>query len=292
MNNGYYANLEIIGVSSQNGGRFGKVLIAGSGKITGEVECDSFELPGAGKIERGSLTVHGPMEIDGAGTVEGSVRAERLEVNGSLKAAGSLDVAGELEVDGSLRTEGACRIGGSSEICGSMKAESDVSMADLEVDGSLSVNGSLTAGNVEIDGTLSVSGSLTANDVEIDGVLNAEGEVQAECFKAEGTVKIMGLLNAETVELTVSGEDLIDSIGGGRVTVRPGKSGFSLFRRKRPHLISDLIEADEIDLENTDCRVVRGVSVRIGPECVIDRVEYSGTLEIDPAAAVREQVKL
>lgn len=292
MFNTAYGNLEIIGVGSQNGGRFGKVFIAGSGKIIGDTECDSFLLPGVGRIEGGSLTVHGPAEIDGAGTVDGSVRAEQLEVNGSFKTAGGLDVGGELEVNGSLNTEGPCRIGGSSEICGSMKSECDVSMEALEVDGTLSVNGRLTAGDVEIDGTLHVNGSLIAHDVDLGGVLKAEGEVQAERFMADGTVKIKGLLNAETVELSVSGEDLIDSIGGGRVTVRPGKSGFSLFRRKRPHLISDLIEADEIDLENTDCRVVRGGSVRIGPECVIDRVEYSGTLEIDPAAAVREQVKL
>ena len=61
---------------------------------------------------------------------------------------------------------------------------------------------------------------------------------------------------------------------------------------KRPHLASNLIEADEIDLEYTDCETVRGVNVHIGPECVIDRVEYSGTLTTDANCTVREKVKI
>ena len=123
-------------------------------------------------------------------------------------------------------------------------------------------------------------------------MLKSDGAVQAERFRAKGSVSIDGLLNAESVELLLSGEDLIESIGGGSVTVRRGDSSFGLFVRKRPHLVTNLIEADEIDLEYTDARTVRGVNVRIGPECVVDRVEYSGTLSTDPYATVGEKVKI
>ena len=60
----------------------------------------------------------------------------------------------------------------------------------------------------------------------------------------------------------------------------------------RPHLAAGLIEADEVDLEYTDCETVRGVKVHIGPECVVDRVEYSGELTTDPYATVGEKVKI
>ena len=43
-----YRNLQFLGVGSENGGRFHKVLIAGAGKISGDVECDEFSLPGSG----------------------------------------------------------------------------------------------------------------------------------------------------------------------------------------------------------------------------------------------------
>lgn len=272
-----YRNLEILGVGSQNGGRFGKVVIAGSGKITGDLECDSFSLPGAGKVEDGSLTVHGPIRIDGAGKVEGPVRGERLAVSGSIKAEKSCEISGDLHVNGSFKVEhGPCAVGGKAKVSGSIKIEGDLRVGVLDVDGSAAIEGSLLAAEIEADGSLKVN-----------------GEVQAERFRAAGVVNVDGLLNAETVELLVSGEDLIQSIGGGKVTVRPGKNGFSLFGlRKRPHLISELIEADEIDLENTDCRTVRGVNVRIGSECVIDRVEYSGSLTTAPDCTVREKVKI
>ncbi len=275
MNN--YGNLEIYGVGSQSGGRFGKVVIAGSGKITGDVECERFELPGAGKVE-GGLTVHGPIGIDGAGKVEGPVRGEALEVNGSFKVEhGPCGINGDLEVNGSFKVEnGPCTVGGKAGISGSFKVAGDLSVGTLEVDGSAKIEGSVSAG-----------------EIEVDGVLKVEGPVQAESFRAEGAVRIDGLLNAETVELTVSGEDRIESIGGGSVRVRRGRSGFSLFSvQKRPHLSAELIEADEIDLEYTDARTVRGVNVRIGAECVVDRVEYSGTLTTAADARIGEKVKI
>lgn len=271
-----YGNLEINGVGSQSGGRFGRVVIAGSGKISGSVECDSFSLPGAGKIEGGGLTVHGPIEIDGAGKVEGPVRGESMEVNGSFKTGSSCEISGDLEVNGSFKTEGGpCTVGGR-----------------LDVSGSIKVEGPLNAGDLDVDGALSVEGRVSAGAVEADGAFKVRGEVQAESFRAEGVVKIDGLLNAETVELTLSGEDQIESIGGGQVTVRRGGGIFSLFGRKRPHLATNLIEADEIDLEYTDAQVVRGVNVRIGSECVIDRVEYSGSLSTAPDCTVREKIKV
>lgn len=278
MDNNAYENLEILGVGNRNGGRFGRVVIAGSGKITGELECESFSLPGAGKVEGGGLTVHGPIEIDGAGKAEGPVRGESLEVNGSFKAEAGCEIAGDAAVDGSFRVEGGpCAVGGK-----------------LDVDGSLKVEGALTVGELEADGAVSVEGSVRAEGlVDVDGVFKAVGEVQAETFRADGVVKIDGLLNAETVELTLSGEDRIESIGGGRVTVRGGRRGFSLFARtKRPCLSAELIEADEIDLEYTDCRTVRGVNVHIGSECVVDRVEYSGTLTTAADAQIGEKVKI
>ena len=270
-----YGNLEIYGVGKQRGGRFGRVLIAGSGKITGNVECDRFELPGAGKIEEGSLLVHGPMEIDGACKVEGCAEAETLEVNGSLKTAGPSRVAGNLEVNGSMKTENASlAVGGRADICGSLKTEGDFSAEMLDV-----------------TGAVHVEGSLKTTEAVVDGVLKVEGEVQAERFRAEGVVKIDGLLNAETVELGLAGEDEIASIGGGSVRVYRSRRGFGLFN-KRPHLLAELIEADEISLEYTDVETVRGVNVHIGPECVVDRVEYSGTLTTDASASIGTRVKL
>ena len=289
-----YRNLQFLGVGSETGGRFHKVLIAGAGKIEGDVECDEFSLPGSGKVEDGSLTVHGPLSCYGAGKVEGAVRAEQMQVFGAFSTEDSCEVSGDLDVAGSMKIEGACSVGGRSSINGTLKIEEDFRASD-----------------VELHGTLHVEGNLRTTTIDVKGTLNVDENVEAETFKAEGPVEINGELNAESVELLLCGENLIESIVGGSVRVKKSDDNsyirrgininfdFSAFNRnfhvsngKRPHLASNLIEADEIDLEYTDCETVRGVNVRIGSECVIDRVEYSGTLITDANCTVTEKVKI
>ena len=57
-------------------------------------------------------------------------------------------------------------------------------------------------------------------------------------------------------------------------------------------VVTDTIEADEVDLESTRARIVRGVNIRIGKGCEIDRIEYSGTIEHEPSAVIREIVQI
>ncbi len=63
----------------------------------------------------------------------------------------------------------------------------------------------------------------------------------------------------------------MSAFGGERVNVREGQ-GFAFFLDK--HLYAETIEADEVRLEETTCKVVRGKTVVIGPGCQIDLVEY------------------
>ena len=250
-----YRDLEILGAGKQPGGRYGKVLIAGSGKIEGDTVCESCSIPGSGKVE-GNLTVNGPFSCYGAGKTEGSLQADQLDVYGSMKVEGPCEVRGKLTVAGSFKAEGG-----------------------------------LSAERLDVAGVCAAEGGIRVKEAEIRGVLKSAGDVQAEHFRADGSVKIEGLLNAESVELYLEGDDEIESIGGGVVKVSRKSGGFRLFRRQA-RLLSALIEADEIDIEYTDCEVVRGVNVHIGPECVIDRVEYSGTLTTDANCTIREKVKI
>ncbi|MBQ1410364.1 MAG: polymer-forming cytoskeletal protein [Oscillospiraceae bacterium] len=289
-----YRNLTIIGVGSETGGRFHKVLLAGACKIKGDVECDELSIPGSGKVADGDLTVHGPLSCSGAGKVEGAVHAEQMQIIGAFSTEDSCEISGDLDVAGSLTTEGACSVGGHSSVKGTLKVEE-----------------SFCASDVELQGSLHVDGNLRATKLDVKGNLTVENNVEAEIFKADGPVEINGELNAESVELLLRGENLIESIVGGSVCVKKAddnsyarrgininldfsffKSSFHVSNGKRPHLAADLIEADEIDLEYTDCETVRGVNIHIGPECVIDRVEYSGTLTTDANCTVREKVKI
>jgi hypothetical protein len=57
-------------------------------------------------------------------------------------------------------------------------------------------------------------------------------------------------------------------------------------------LEADTIEGDEIFLENTKARVVRGKKIQIGEGCKIESVEYSESLEVAPGAHVKHQTKV
>ena len=255
-----YNDIHISGSGRASGGRFNSVHISGSGKLQGAVECESFQVSGAGKVEEGGLTVHGPLFCSGAAKIEGPLAA------GSGKVSGSLDV------------EGDAAFGEGTE---------------LTVSGSIKVEGSLRAGKLSVSGVCKTEGDVSGTEITVSGVLKTPADVQAEKFQSSGALSIDGLLNAETVEIELNGDNAVGSIGGGRVLARNKPRGFSLFgRQKRNCLKTELIEADEIDLENTDCRTVRGVNVHIGAECVIDRVEYSGTLTTAPDAQIGEKVKI
>ncbi len=60
----------------------------------------------------------------------------------------------------------------------------------------------------------------------------------------------------------------------------------------RPVLTAELIEGDVIELTNTKAKTVRGNKVKIGPNCQIETVEYSGDYTCDPSASVETCTKM
>ena len=66
-------------------------------------------------------------------------------------------------------------------------------------------------------------------------------------------------------------------IGGERIAVRAGRKlgWFWMWHEKR--LTADLIEGDDIVLEYTTAKVVRGRNVSLGEGCDVEVVEYTGT---------------
>ena len=57
-------------------------------------------------------------------------------------------------------------------------------------------------------------------------------------------------------------------------------------------LTTELIEGDEIYLENTNAKIVRGNNITIGEGCNIGLIEYSGEINISSESIVKEQKKI
>lgn len=60
----------------------------------------------------------------------------------------------------------------------------------------------------------------------------------------------------------------------------------------RPVLTAELIEGDVIELTHTNAKIVRGNTVKIGPNCQIETVEYSGDYTCDPNASVGTSTRM
>jgi cytoskeletal protein CcmA (bactofilin family) len=97
-------------------------------------------------------------------------------------------------------------------------------------------------------------------------------------------------LNADHIDIRMFGECKAKEIGGQTITVKYKSSviGNILKPLFKPQLETDLIEGDIIELENTLAKIVRGNQVRIGPNCQIGLVEYTGEYSMDKKAVVAE----
>ena len=103
----------------------------------------------------------------------------------------------------------------------------------------------------------------------------------------------------QQVEIEVGGACQAGEIGGESVRIYRSATAVNTFlsrllngARRAGRLSVETIEASQIDLEATRAKVVRGRDVRIGADCEIDRVEYSGACEIADGAVVRESAKV
>lgn len=220
-------DLKIYGQGSSGGGKFRDVVIKGSGQITGDLECNKYEVYGTGEM-KGNLT------------------SENLVVKGQFK------------FDGQINT------------------------ADLKVYGESEFHG-----------------DIFADEVSIQGSLKTNGDLNAEICKIEGGFEIDGLLNVEMFELTMHWPCRVSEIGGTNIKIKKdGKFGFiGLKNMINPHsnkrlLEVDTIEADDIYLENTHAKIVRGKKITLGPECQIDKVEYQDSFMGHEKSKVESTEKL
>ena len=242
-------------------------------------------------------TNQGDLRIDGSGSASGGTY-NSIKINGSGKITGDVicrlfRINGSGTVQGRLETDDG-KISGSGNIHGDVKAKL------FKINGSGQIKGNFTGETMTISGSGTVGGSLNAQQVRIDGSGKIGLDCNTEKFHSEGLFEINGLLNSDEIDIKLyHSRCKVREIGGGRINVENGSSeSFSILRtiatlgHSTPLLETDLIEGDEITLENTTAKIIRGNHVRIGRGCVIDLVEYKETLEKTGDAKVTEEHKI
>ncbi|SFG27906.1 polymer-forming cytoskeletal protein [Sporolactobacillus nakayamae] len=233
------------------------------------------------------------LSISGSGTAPGGCY-EDVRINGSGKIHGDL-------ICSSIDINGSGRIGGDAKaarvmISGSGVIEKQLIAESITINGTCRAEGNVSGEHIQINGRAKVLGSVHGENVRAAGILSVGGDLEGEEIVSEGPLTVGGLCSAERIDITLSGHtSRIKEIGCGTLTVHrrfaPALFGqlFNAFSSKK--LVVDSIEGDEIYLEDTEAKVVRGNHVTIGPGCSIGRVTYKTDYKKDEKAVVQSAVK-
>lgn len=251
-------DIKISGSGDISGGEYNNVRISGSGDILGDLICNE-------------------LVISGSGDCNGKVRAKKIKISGS----GDIykDAYAEEEIIG----DGSCEFKG------------NVNSKRVKLRGSGDVLGDITAEEVEISGSCDVKGNVKFDSMSIRGSADIYGDCEGRIFSSIGSGDIKGLLSADEINIDLTHSKYIKEIGGEKINVVEASKniyfGFKLFKRESI-LTSEIIEGDEINLENTTCKIVRGRDVIIGKNCSIGKVEYTGKIIIDKSSEIKEVIDL
>lgn len=245
MENQKRYDLILSGVGSSSGGSFNNVVINGTGKISGDVDCIDFSINGVGSVAGCVKTKSG--KINGKGRIEGDFQADEFKANGTS------DFGGRVEVK-----------------------------------------------EAKFEGMVCIGGSVAAETLENRGVITVKEDCNSEVFISKGVFTIGGLLNAGNIDISMYASCRAREIGGERITVNKGHS-FSLIGIIKSifpslpisiGLFAETIEGDDIYLEHTKAKVVRGNNVTLGEGCEVELVEYTGSFRNSGNAVVTENKKI
>lgn len=241
------SDVKISGVGTISGGRYNEVRSSGSSKIDGDIECNSFK-------------------CSGSSTANGNIKAKIVEISGATKILKNVD------------TEDIT-VSGSTNILGS------VTTGNARFSGSAHVQGDVNAKKIKISGSGHIDGSLHTDIIKISGTAAINGDCEAETFDGAGSFNIGGLLNAGDINIDIYGKCSVRDIGGENIKIQLGKyhplfNIASMFLGYKG-LVTNVIEGDNIYLESTTAKIVRGNNITIGPDCTIDTIEYRNKVNMD-----------
>lgn len=237
-----------------------------------------LKIDGSGSAPGG---LFGSVKINGAGRIAGDIVCREFRINGSGT------------INGSLETDDG-KINGTGTIDGNVKAKK------LKSSGSTQIKGGISGEALIVSGSACIGKNVDVQNVRIQGSAKIGGDCNAEYFHSDGAFEINGLLNADDIYIGLyHSKSKVKEIGGGKIHAELGtNTGFRVLKTiftlgmYNPVLEAEMIEGDEIILEYTLAKVVRGTNVTIGRGCEIGLVEYKGYLIKTGDARVMEEKKI
>ena len=208
----------------------------------------------------------------------------------------SFSCMGEAQVRGSLQS-------GRTRIMGQTRVGGPVDAGDFSVMGRMDCAATLRARKLSCMGELDVHGQVDAEAARVFGKMTVQGDCNVDEFHSRGIFEVSGLLSVDHLLVRPHGPCRAGEIGGARIEVRRaggvldriplvGWMRSCLFGGSRSRLEVESIEGDDVSLEDTTAKVVRGARVRIGRGCRVGVVEYRDSLRQEDDGEVGESRKV
>lgn len=201
---------------------------------------------------------------------------------------------GQGERLGNLTIQGRGKAGGgvfhNVSIEGIATIDGHIECEKYSVSGVCKSSGGIAANKIHIQGKSEIGGRTEAANCRLEGQVKIHGDCTCETFVANGAFSVDGLLNCDTAKIYLYGPSRVKELGASSVRVQAKPKIFGLHKMVKFH--ADTIEADDVLLENTVAKCVRGHRVHIGQGCEIGEVEYRETFEQHASAVVREERKI
>lgn len=227
---------------------------------------DNIRIMGEGTIGKGNFR---KISVMGEGELLEDFSAEKLNVYGEAEIKRFFEIK-KVRVMGELEARSNGKITEELSVYGEARFDKEIEINLLS-----------------IKGEVNIKENLKVKRTNILGGLNVDGNCDADQFNCKGEAVIKGLLNCDKANIELFGFSRINEIGGEIIKVKRGKK---IIKGRRGNLKATLIEADEIEIENTECDVIRGNNIIIGKGCCIKRVECTGTLVINKESEVLETI--
>lgn len=250
------------------------------------IGLNSVNFDGIGKVNGGEYE---NVSINGLNTVKGSISANTISINSKST------------VEGSVKAN-SMTIKGISNIKGELRVRS------LNNAGYLKIKGKSICESITNNGRYYSVGSINTHTFESEGLVESSLDIKAESFNSNGQILVKGILSAKTADITIIGFGCINHIKAENLKISKGNDisinpiiytfikPFLALRNSKNIILNrlrvDSISASQVEAEYTYAKVVRGDTVKIGPGCKIDRVEYTRSIEIAEGSKVRKKVRI
>lgn len=234
---------------------------------------NNINVSGLGKIASGE---YNNINVSGSGKILGNVKANTIETSGSGKVMGDIEV-NTIFTAGYFKSFGEIKANEKIECAGGFICEKNINTNKLKISGSLKA-----------------LGSINFDFIDLAGLIKVIGDCEGRKICGEGKINVKGLLSADEINLKLQGASRANEIGGENIRITAGRTQsikILCFKYiQKVELLCHSIEGDNIYLENTRAKVVRGKNITIGENCVIDEIECSGELNIEDGSKVNNKI--